>query len=219
MSEELTARFAMSYRKGPTIEGDFHLPLGRRHVISLCGPSGGGKTTVLRCLAGLEHPVAGFIQAGEEIWFDAARSICLGPQKREVGFLFQDYALFPHLTVAGNIAFGLGHLARADRREKVEELLERFELSGLGARRPGEISGGQQQRVALARTLARRPRLLLLDEPLCALDTGLREALRVELKVILSDLDIPVILVTHDPEEAQALADEVVAFPMETGSG
>ncbi len=214
MIGELVADFTMRYRGGPRVAGHFRFPLGRRHVVALTGPSGAGKTTLLRCLAGLERPESGFIQAGEQVWFDAGRSICLGPQSRDVGFLFQDYALFPHLRVAANIAYGLGHLPAREREARVGELLDRFGLAGLGDRRIREISGGQQQRVALARALARKPRLLLLDEPLSALDAGLRAELRRELARILSGLDIPVLLVTHDPAEADELADETLAVPM-----
>jgi len=208
--EELVARFTMRYRRGPVVEGDLRLPLGRRHVVALLGPSGSGKSTILRCLAGVEHPAAGFIRAGAESWFDAGRGICLTPQQRDIGFLFQDYALFPHLTVSQNLGFGLRSLGREARDERIGELLERFDLAGLGDRRPREISGGQQQRAALARALARKPRLLLLDEPLSALDTDLRRGMRAELNRILGSLEIPAVLVTHEAEEAAELADEVV---------
>lgn len=207
---ELVARFTMRYRRGPEIVGDLCLPLGRRHVTALLGPSGCGKTTILRCLAGLETPSSGIIQAGGTCWFDAARNLCLTPQQRDIGFLFQDYALFPHLSVEANIAYGLRDMDESARRGQVEALLERFHLADLRHRRPREISGGQQQRVSLARTLARKPCLLLLDEPLSALDTGLRREMRAELKAILDSLEIPALLVTHDHDEAETLAEEVV---------
>jgi molybdate transport system ATP-binding protein len=152
------------------------------------------------------------IQFGTETWLDAAGDICLAPQRRGVGFVFQDYALFPHLTVAGNIGYGLRHLLPTERASRVSELIERFDLRGLESRRPGALSGGQQQRVALARTLACRPRLLLLDEPLSALDSRLREQLRGELRQLLAACDIPVLLVTHDRDEALALGDELVVM-------
>ncbi len=208
--EELVARFTMGYHRGPEIAGDLRLPLGRRHVTALLGPSGSGKTTILRCLAGLERPTRGIICAGPSTWFDSERRICLTPQQRDIGFLFQEYALFPHLDVAANLAYGLRGLEKSARHERMEELFERFHLGALRSRRPREISGGQQQRVALARALARKPKLLLLDEPLSALDLGLRRAMRDELDLTLDSLEIPVLLVTHDPEEAEALSDEVV---------
>jgi molybdate transport system ATP-binding protein len=214
MSGDLVAHFTLRYRQGPSITGHLRLPLDRRHVTVLFGPSGAGKTSLLRCLAGLERPQSGHIQAGDELWFHADRSLCLSPQQRGVGYLFQEYALFPHLTVAGNIGYGLHRLPPAARRAKTDELLARFDLTGLADRRPRQLSGGQQQRVALARVLARKPRLLLLDEPLSALDAALRQELRQELSRILAALDIPVVLITHDAAEAKDLADEVLAVPM-----
>lgn len=203
----LVAEFVLRHPGGPEIRAAFSLPMGRGHVTALLGPSGCGKTTLLRCLAGLERPGRGFIRAGADTWLDSASGLCLSPQRRDIGYLFQEYALFPHLTVGQNVGYGL-RLPVQERRSVVAGLLERFGLAGLGARRPREISGGQQQRAALARALARRPRLLLLDEPLSALDTDLRLTLREELRGILSTLDIPVLFVTHDPAEAEALADE-----------
>lgn len=210
MSSELAAQFAKQFRNGPLVRADLSLPLDRRHVVVLFGPSGCGKTTVLRCLAGLERPDSGSIRAGEQLWFDRASSVCLRPQQRDIGFLFQEYALFPHLSVRSNIAFGLSHLSEPERNSRVEEWLERFRLEGLEKRRPREISGGQQQRVALARALARRPRLLLLDEPLSALDACLRMEVRQQLLENLSELKIPSVLVTHDPDDVKALGDEVI---------
>src|SRR5205823_4699837 len=141
--------------------------------------SGSGKSTALRCLAGLERPDRGTIRFGDEIWFDSARGIFLPPQRRRIGYLFQDYALFPHLRVAQNIAYGLAKFARQQRIEEITALLG---LSGLEDRYPKQLSGGQQQRVALARALVCRPRLLLLDEPLSALDAPTREHLRRQLR-------------------------------------
>lgn len=210
MKPELTAEFAMRYRNGPTVSASLRLPMERRRVVVLFGPSGCGKTTVLRCLAGLERPDTGFIRVGELSWFDHDQGICLRPQQRDVGFLFQEYALFPHLSVRANIAYGLTGLAEEERNRQVEEWLRRFHLGSLGSRRPREISGGQQQRIALARALARRPRLLLLDEPLSALDASLRVEVREQLRVVLGELDIPSVLVTHDPEDVRALGDEVI---------
>lgn len=178
-------------------------------ITVLFGPSGCGKTTILRCLAGLTRPESGEIRSGDDVWFSAG-SVHRSPQQRDVGYLFQDYALFPHLTVAENIAYGLRRLSMAEQQRRVAEMLECFQLRGLEHRWPRQISGGQQQRVALARTLARQPRLLLLDEPLSALDEPTREEIRRELRRLLSRFEIPVILVTHDRTEAISLADQVI---------
>jgi molybdate transport system ATP-binding protein len=174
----------------------------------LFGPSGCGKTTILRCLAGLERPENGRIEWGDEVWFDAERRRLIPPQQRQIGYLFQDYALFPFMTVAQNVAYGLQKVNRIG----VEDLLDRFQLTGLNGRYPHELSGGQQQRVALARAVIRKPRLLLLDEPLSALDVPTRNQLRQELRQFLKSFGIPTILVTHDPMEAVALAERVVVL-------
>jgi molybdate transport system ATP-binding protein len=160
----------------------------------------------------LARPEQGFIHFGPTTWFDAARGVFLNPQQRDIGFLFQDYALFPHLTVARNIAFGLRGLPHANRQQRVAEILDLFQLSGLQDRFPHQVSGGQQQRVALARVLVRRPRLLLLDEPLSALDNPTREQIRLELRRLLANFDIPVFIVTHDRTEAMALADYLIVM-------
>jgi len=180
------------------------------NVTILFGPSGCGKTTVLRCLAGLERPEQGVIRYGREVWFDAARRLCLPPQRRDVGYLSQDYSLFPHLTVEENVGYGLRRLSAVERGGRVSELLELLGLTGLGQRYPRQLSGGQQQRAALARAVARRPRLLLLDEPLSALDAPTREQLRRELRRWLAALEVPALLVTHDRLDTQALGDQVV---------
>ncbi|MBU6411454.1 MAG: ABC transporter ATP-binding protein [Verrucomicrobia bacterium] len=174
------------------------------------GPSGAGKTTILRCLAGLDWPGEGSIKFDGQTWFDPARKKFLPAQSRQVGFVPQDYALFPHLTVAANIAYGLRGRPMAERRARVVELTGWLGLGGLEHRRPGELSGGQQQRVALARAVARNPRLLLLDEPLSALDAPTRQRLRDELRRWLAELAVPALLVTHDRADALALGDRVV---------
>lgn len=208
----LHADFTKHYRSGIAIHADFHCGVAGHTSTVLFGPSGCGKTTILRCLAGLEHPESGRITFAGETWLAADRRLSLSPQSRNVGLLFQDYALFPHLTVAGNIEYGLSDLPRPDRRRRVAELLELFDLAGLEHRRSNEISGGQQQRVALARSVARRPRLLLLDEPLSALDSTIRDRLRLKLRDMLAGLEIPVIIVTHDRLEAITLADQIVVL-------
>ncbi|MGD8385005.1 MAG: ABC transporter ATP-binding protein [Lysobacterales bacterium] len=209
MASTLNARFSRRYSGGTVIRADFSGRAQGQGVTVLFGPSGCGKTTVLRCLAGLEMPQAGHIRLGAETWFDSGRGIDLTPQQRGAGFVFQDYALFPHLSVAGNIAYGL---PAAGRPGRVSEMLERFDLAAVAHQRPLQLSGGQQQRVALARALAGQPSVLLLDEPFSALDAGLRDRLRGELRDYLSGCDIPVLLVTHDRDEAIALGDELVVM-------
>ena len=172
-----------------------------RETVALVGPSGAGKTSVLRAIAGLLRPEAGWIRLGGRTWHDSERGDDLPPEARRVGFVFQDYALFPHMSVRANVAFG-GH-------ERVDELLERFEIAHLADARPLTLSGGERQRVALARALARDPEVLLLDEPLSALDAYTRARVCSELRELLQDLALPTLLVTHDFEDAAALADRV----------
>lgn len=212
MADTLIANFRKSFSGGAAIRGELRQSARGHSVTVLFGPSGCGKTTVLRCLAGLEQPEEGTIQFGAETWFDAAQNLCLAPQQRGIGFVFQDYALFPHLSVAGNIGYGLRGLTTAGREQRVREMLERFGLADVAQQRPRQLSGGQQQRAALARALMCRPRLLLLDEPLSALDAALREELRGELRHLLAACEIPVFLVTHDRTEALALGDELVVM-------
>jgi molybdate transport system ATP-binding protein len=170
---------------------------------ALVGPSGAGKTTVLRVVAGLLRPRIGVVALGERTWLDTGKAIDVPPERRKVGYLFQEYALFPHLDVLANVRFG------AARNAPVAELLERFKISHLTAARVSELSGGERQRVALARALALEPGVLLLDEPLSALDAHTKATVRIELHELLRDLALPTILVTHDFEDAAALADQV----------
>jgi molybdate transport system ATP-binding protein len=179
------------------------LALGRE-TFALVGPSGAGKTTVLRAVAGLAKPERGHVRLDGKVLFDSATRIDVPPEDRRVGFVFQDYALFPHMTVAQNVSYGA--------RARAPELLERFRIAHLAAARPGELSGGERQRVGLARALARDPSVLLLDEPLSALDPHTRAALRLELRKLLDELDLPVLLVTHDFHDAAVLADRVAAL-------
>ena len=181
-------------------------------VAVLFGPSGAGKTLTLACLAGLLRPDAGRIVVGDRVLFDAAAGIDVPPQARRVGYVFQGYALFPHLSVADNVAFGLRDAPRAQRTDKTREVLRRLGLAELADRRPQELSGGQRQRVALARALAIDPALLLLDEPLSALDAPLRRALRDELRAILRDWGTAAVLVTHDFTEAYRIGDRIVVY-------
>src|SRR5712691_2934404 len=208
---ELTAEFEKHFPGGPVIRVELRPPDASSLTV-LFGPSGSGKSTTLRCLAGLDRPERGTIRFGDEIWFDAVRGIFLPPQRRRIGYLFQAYALFPHLRVAQNIGYGLGKVAAPERRQRIEEITALLGLAGLEDRYPRQLSGGQQQRVALARALVCRPRLLLLDEPLSALDAPSREHLRRQLRHWLVELRMSTILVTHDRLEALALGDHVVVF-------
>ena len=187
-----------------------------KDVVVLFGPSGAGKSLTLQAIAGLTTPDAGRIVVGERVLFDASRNLTIPARHRDIGFVFQDYALFPHLTVAQNVAFGIkrtwpGYLPQGDRR-RLEEVLEIFELSPLRDILPRDLSGGQRQRVALARALIRRPSLLLLDEPFSALDALLRARMRQELLKVQEHFNLPVILITHDPEDVAALAQTVVVY-------
>lgn len=182
-----------------------------RSFITLLGPSGCGKTTTLRMIAGLETPTSGQIIIDGVTVFDAEKGINVPPDKRDVGFLFQNYALWPHMTVYKNIAFGLENLKWPKDKiaERVEELLKMLKIEQFGSRYPSELSGGQQQRVAIARTLAPRPRALFMDEPLSNLDAKLRGEMRTELKRLHVDTNSTFIYVTHDQLEAMTLSTKV----------
>jgi len=212
MERSLSFEIVRRYPRGPTVEARASWPLSGDPVTVLFGPSGSGKTTVLRALAGLDRPDAGAIAFDGETWFDAAQGTFVASQARRVGLLFQEYAIFPHLSVAANIGFGLHGLDRVRRSERVAELAQRLGIAELLHRRPDELSGGQSQRVALARALAPRPRLLLLDEPLSALDVPTREALRAELRHLLESSGVPAVVVTHDRTEALALGDRLAVL-------
>lgn len=212
MATTLEARFVRRFPGGPAIHADLVLPGDDGPVTVLFGPSGSGKTTVLRALAGLDRPGEGTIVHGDETWLDTARGLFVPARRRRIGFLFQEYALFPHLTARENVAFGLHRLAGAQRQRRTEEMLALLGLEELSARRPSELSGGQRQRVALARAIAPSPGLLLLDEPLSALDGPTREELRGELRALLLRLGVPAVVVTHDRIEALALGDRMAVM-------
>ena len=177
------------------------LSLAVDSTVALVGPSGAGKSTVLNAIAGLVKPAAGRIRCDDETWFDAEHRVFLPPEERRVGLVFQDYALFPHLTVRENIEYA--------RRHSADAYLDRFRIRHLERARPGSLSGGERQRVALARALARDPEILLLDEPLAALDAHTKIDVRAELQQLLAGLEIPTLLVTHDFEDAAALAGRI----------
>ena len=174
------------------------------NMMVMIGPSGSGKTTIIRMLAGLDAPDEGQVIFGDEIWFDSSMRINVSPQKRRLGYVFQDYTLFPHLTLYDNAAF-----AAVNKRE-VDELFELFKISHLRNRKPHKVSGGERQRCAICQALARHPRMLLLDEPFSALDAITRRSLREELKNLKGGLSFPIIYVTHDITEALYLADEIM---------
>lgn len=198
----------------PDFTLDLALDARDGETIALLGPNGSGKSTTLRCLAGLEQPQRGIVEITGTTVTDTERGIDVSPERRSVGYVFQDYLLFPHMTVLDNVAFG-PRSRGTDRRAaqaRAGEWLERLEIADLAERRPGRLSGGQAQRVALARALVTEPELLLLDEPLAALDAGTRSTVRSLLRRHLADFRGAVVLVTHDPMDAMVLADRVVVL-------
>jgi spermidine/putrescine ABC transporter ATP-binding subunit len=207
MSRVTLRGLAKSYRQTAVVR-DVDLAIEEGEFVVLLGPSGCGKTTTLRMIAGLTEPTLGAISIGET---DVTR---LPPRARNVGMVFQDYALFPNMTVAENIGFGLAErrVPRAEIAKRVSEMLALIRMAEFGARYPSQLSGGQQQRVALARALAYQPRVLLMDEPLGALDQKLREEMQRELTRIQRDLRITTVFVTHDQQEAMTLADRIVVM-------
>ena len=196
---------AKSFPGGPRVQ--FDLTLRPSGTTVLFGPSGSGKTTLLRMLAGLDRPDRGRIRFGERTWFDGDAGVDLAPQGRRIGYVTQESALFPHMSVTSNVGFGV---PIPERHTRVPKMLILMGIHDLAGRRPAELSGGQRQRVALARAVAARPDLLLLDEPLSALDTAARETLRRDLGRFLRAVSLPAVLVTHDRTEALALGDEGV---------
>ncbi len=191
---------------------DFSLALAPGEIMALVGPSGCGKSTVLRLIAGLERPDRGRIRFGEWVVADLNTGAWVPPEKRRVGLMFQEYALFPHMTVAQNVAFGLMKWPREEQEKRVQEMLELVHLAHLAHRYPHELSGGEQQRVALARALAPNPQVLLLDEPFSNLDPGLREQVRSEIRELLRRLGITTLFVTHAQEEALFMGDRVAVM-------
>jgi iron(III) transport system ATP-binding protein len=205
--ESVSVRYGDTHPRAAVDHASFGLAAGEIGV--LIGPSGCGKTSLLRAVAGLERAASGRITVDGRRLDDAASGLHLAPEDRRIGMVFQDYALFPHLSVADNVGFGLAHLPRARRQQQVQRMLELVGLAHAARRAPHQLSGGQQQRIALARALAPEPRLLLLDEPFSSLDVDLREHLAQELRSILKASGTTALFVTHDQLEAFALGDAI----------
>lgn len=186
----------------------FNLQINKGEIISILGESGSGKSTVLRIISGLEYAYKGKIEIANHVVYD--EKVFVEPEKRGVGMVFQDYALFPHMTVAKNIMFGLKYMRKEERVDRMSEMLRLVNLEAHKDKYPHELSGGEQQRIALARAIAPKPSVLLLDEPFSNLDSHLQNKIRTELKEIIQKADITSIFVTHDIEDARELADRVV---------
>lgn len=212
MTQGIEARFALAR---PGFALDVRLDVPGRGVTALFGPSGCGKTTTLRALAGLERPAQGLLKVNGETWQDGARGVFLAAHRRPVGYVFQEANLFAHLTVQGNVEYGMKRIAADARRVPLESAVELLGIGHLMDRRPATLSGGERQRVAMARALATSPRLLLLDEPLAALDAARKAEVLPYLERLHRELDIPVVYVSHAADEVARLADHLVL--METG--
>ncbi len=214
----LDVRLKKEFRKGTVLFGldvEFSFSDAHKNVV-LFGPSGSGKTLTMHCIAGLTRPDAGYVSVRGRVLYDYESGICVPARKRKAGYMFQDYALFPHLTVLQNVAFPRGgilaRVIRKTERERAMDVLERFGIGHLAGHYPHELSGGQRQRAALARSCNADPQIMLLDEPFSALDPLLRDRLRGELSDMLTALDIPVLIVTHDPEDVDAFAGGLVLY-------
>ena len=211
MALEVMALEVMASAAAPIrLEVAFRVEPGE--LLALVGQSGSGKTTILRTIAGLWTPTTAMVAVDGAVWLDTAAGVNLAAHRRRVGVVFQSYALFPHLTALQNVAAAIDHLPPRDRAAEAARLLDLLNLHGLGDRKPAQLSGGQQQRVAVARALARRPAALLLDEPFSAVDRATRERLYAEIIALRRHLAMPVVLVTHDMNEAQLLADRMVVI-------
>lgn len=214
-STSLACRVVKSFystERNFALDVEFSAPAG---ISILFGASGAGKTTLLDCIAGLTSPDSGSVVVGEKVLFDRARSIDIPVSRRRVGYVFQDLALFPHLTAARNVAYGLGHLTRAERQHRTIAILRSFGIESLAQRKPAEISGGERQRVALARALVTDPQILLLDEPLAGLDAPTKSIILDDLRAWNEAHGIPILYVTHSREEVFALGERV--FVLENG--
>ncbi|MCC7328320.1 MAG: ABC transporter ATP-binding protein [Burkholderiales bacterium] len=209
MTDTVAAGLCVRLVQQQPIPLDATLACAPGEMLALVGPSGSGKSTILRCIAGLWRATEGRIGCNGQTWYDAAAGIDCTPQQRGTGFVFQSYALFPHLSAQDNVEAALGHRPAGERAARARELLARVHLTGLETRRPALLSGGQQQRVAVARALARDPQVLLLDEPFSAVDRVTRQKLYRELAELRRSLALPIVLVTHDLDEAALLADRM----------
>lgn len=209
LAAEAEPGLTLTARQPGPIPLDAALEVAPGELVALLGPSGSGKSTLLRVIAGLYRPAAGRVTCRGEVWLDTMAGISRPPQRRRVGLVFQSYALFPHLTALANVAVAMGHRPPAEHERRARELLALVHLAGLEGRRPAALSGGQQQRVAVARALAREPAVLLLDEPFSAVDLVTRRKLQRELAELRRGLAMPILLVTHDLDEAAALADRI----------
>ena len=196
--------FSYSRKEVPVIN-DFSFSMEKGEIVGILGQSGSGKSTILRLIAGLELPMKGIIKIASKIV--VSESVFIHPEERGVGMVFQDYALFPHMSVKDNILFGLSRMPRNERMQRLNEMLELVQMEKFEKRFPHELSGGQQQRIALARALAPKPNVLLMDEPFSNLDADLKESIREELGVILKKANISCIMVTHDRNDVEAICD------------
>jgi molybdate transport system ATP-binding protein len=209
LSVKIRKRFSSAQASSFQLQIDEEFPTG---FTVLFGPSGAGKSTLLDCIAGLLKPDEGTIRLNDDVFFDSGKGFSLAPQERGIGYVFQSLALFPHLTVEENVAFGIARKAVSEQRELIGRILSAFHIRELGQRKPGELSGGEKQRVALARSLVTQPRLLLLDEPLTGLDAGLRRAILQDLAEWNAANRVPILYVTHNREEVDAVGERVVAI-------
>ena len=200
--------FSYSSKAGEKVLDQFSLTMEKGEIVGILGRSGSGKSTLLRIIAGLEEPDSGIIRIDDKTMVDAHTFV--GPEKRGVGMVFQDYALFPFLTVAQNIAFGLHRVAKKEREQRLEYLLDLVELKSLRNRYPHELSGGQQQRVAVARALAPKPLILLMDEPFSNLDADLKAKIRQELRQMLKKSEVTCLFVSHDKADVEAICDRSI---------
>ena len=203
-------RLSVALRQPGPIPLDVEFTCDPGDVLAIFGPSGSGKTTILRTIAGLYQPAQATVRTATDTWTDTATHTFQPPHRRAVGFVFQEYALFPHLTAIGNVMTALGHVSRGERRGRAEHFLDLVHLSAQRSRRPHQLSGGERQRVALARALAREPAVLLLDEPFAAVDRSVRRRLQDEIDTLRQKLDMPLILVTHDFDDVVRLATHVL---------